>query len=64
VEIDGTRVGRTPLGDLGVSPGRHAIGFASQLLGERLETTVILAAEGSARVHADFTSANPQVYVR
>jgi len=64
VEIDAVRVGRTPLLELGVSPGNHAITFVNQLLGERLEANVTLGARGAARVHADFTSASPQVYVR
>jgi tRNA A-37 threonylcarbamoyl transferase component Bud32 len=64
VEVDAVRVGRTPLRQLGVSPGRHAITFVDQLLGERLSASITIAARGSARVHADFTSANPQVYVR
>jgi serine/threonine protein kinase len=64
VEVDAVRVGRTPLSSLGVRPGHHSIRFVNQLLGERLEASVTLGARGSARVHADFTSANPQVYVR
>jgi len=64
VEVDATRVGRTPLAALPVTPGRHAIRFENPLLGERLEATVTLGPEGSVRVHADFTSATPQVYVR
>jgi hypothetical protein len=64
VEIDATRVGRTPLSALPVRPGRHAIRFENPLLGERLEAVVDLAPRGSARVHADFSSASPQVYVR
>jgi hypothetical protein len=64
VEIDATRVGRTPLSGLHVSPGRHAIRFENPLLGERLEAQVTLEPRGSARVHADFSSASPQVHVR
>jgi serine/threonine-protein kinase len=64
VEIDATRVGRTPLSALPVSPGRHTIRFDNPLLGERLEAQVNLEPRGSARVHADFSSASPQVYVR
>jgi len=64
VEVDAVRVGRTPVSSFGISPGRHTIRFVDQLLGERLEANVTLTARGSARVHADFTSANPQVYVR
>lgn len=64
VEIDATRVGRTPLSALPVTPGRHAIRFENPLLGERLEAQVIVEPRGSARVHADFSSASPQVYVR
>jgi eukaryotic-like serine/threonine-protein kinase len=64
VEIDALRVGRTPLSALPLSPGRHAIRFENPLLGERLDAVVTLEPRGTARVHADFTSASPQVYVR
>jgi len=64
VEVDTVRVGRTPLPRHAVSPGRHAITFVNQLLGERLEATVSVDASHPARVHADFSSANPRVYVR
>lgn len=64
VEVDGVRVGRTPLGAHAVSPGRHSVAFVNQLLGERLEATVQVEAARAARVHADFSSANPRVYVR
>ncbi len=64
VEIDEARVGRTPLMSHGASPGRHTVAFVNQLLGERIEATVTLDATELTRVHADFTSANPRVFVR
>lgn len=64
VEVDAVRVGRTPLSSHSVGPGRHTIAFVSQLLGERLEASVTLDARQVARVHADFTSAHPRLYVR
>jgi hypothetical protein len=64
VEVDAVRVGRTPLTNHAVSPGRHTITFVNQLLDERLEATVSVDAAHAARVHADFSSANPRVYVR
>ncbi|HTV23487.1 MAG TPA: hypothetical protein VMG12_32580, partial [Polyangiaceae bacterium] len=64
VEVDAVRVGRTPLDNHGVSPGRHTITFVNQMLGERLDATVRVDAQHPARVHADFSSANPRVYVR
>jgi serine/threonine protein kinase len=64
VEVDAVRVGRTPLTDHAVSPGRHTITFVNQLLDERLQATVSVDAAQAARVHADFSSANPRVYVR
>lgn len=64
VEIDAARVGRTPLASHGASPGLHTIAFINELLGERIQTTVTLDPSHLTRVHADFTSANPRVYVR
>jgi eukaryotic-like serine/threonine-protein kinase len=64
VEIDANRVGHTPLMNHGSAPGRHTITFVNQLLGERLEARVTLDPRTLTRVHADFTSANPRVYVR
>ena len=64
VEIDASRVGRTPLTSHGASPGLHTIAFVNELLGERIQTTVTLDPSHLTRVHADFTSANPRVYVR
>ena len=64
VEVDGTRVGRTPLNNVATTPGRHQIRFVNQLLGEKLETSITLDETRVPRVHADFTSASPQVYVR
>jgi hypothetical protein len=62
--VDAVRVGRTPLASHAVSPGRHSVTFVNQLLGERLEASVDVDAAHPARVHADFSSANPRVYVR
>jgi hypothetical protein len=64
VEVDATRVGRTPLMNHASSPGRHTLTFVNPLLGERLEATVTVAPTSFTRVHADFTSANPRVIVR
>jgi hypothetical protein len=64
VELDAARIGRTPLMNHGTSAGRHTVTFINQLLGEKLQTTVTLSPAGVTRVHADFTSANPRVYVR
>lgn len=64
VEVDAVRVGRTPLSNHAVSPGRHTVTFVNQLLDERLEATVSVDDAHPARVHADFSSANPRVYVR
>jgi eukaryotic-like serine/threonine-protein kinase len=64
VEVDATRVGRTPLMNHGATPGRHTLTFINPLLGERLEATVTVAPTSLTRVHADFTSANPRVIVR
>jgi serine/threonine protein kinase len=64
VEVDASRVGHTPLMSHGSGPGRHTITFVSQLLGEKLEATVTLAPSTLTRIHADFTSANPRVFVR
>jgi serine/threonine-protein kinase len=64
VEVDGTRVGRTPLNGFTTTPGRHQLRFINQLLGEKLETSITLDDKRVPRVHADFTSASPQVYVR
>jgi eukaryotic-like serine/threonine-protein kinase len=58
VELDGVRVGRTPLRQLDLSPGRHRLSFVSQLLGEKLDTTVTVAPSAKLSVHADFTSAS------
>jgi hypothetical protein len=64
VEVDAARVGRTPLMSHGTSPGRHTVAFINQLLGERIEAIVTLEPSQLTAVHADFTSANPRVYVR
>jgi eukaryotic-like serine/threonine-protein kinase len=64
VEVDASRIGHTPLMGHGSSPGRHTITFVSQLLGEKLETTVTLEPDAFTHIHADFTSANPRVIVR
>jgi eukaryotic-like serine/threonine-protein kinase len=64
VEVDGVRVGRTPLRQLSLSAGRHRLAFVSPLLGERLDASVSAAPNTTLSVHADFTSASPRVYVR
>jgi hypothetical protein len=62
--VDGTAQGRTPLRALSLTPGVHSFVFVSELLGERLESRLQLGAGTAPRVHADFTSATPQVYLR
>jgi hypothetical protein len=64
VEVDATRVGRTPLMNHASTPGRHTLTFVNLLLDERLEATITVAPTSTTRVHADFTSANPRVIVR
>jgi hypothetical protein len=64
VRVDSTLVGRTPVLDFAVAPGRHDFVFESDQLGERLEAKLNLEASGHRRVHADFTSATPRVYLR
>ena len=64
VHVDAALVGRTPLTNLTLSPGRHEFVFSSELLGEKLEAQLTIDAATSHRVHADFTSATPQVYLR
>lgn len=64
VQVDGALVGRTPLSGLKLSPGVHDFVFVSELLGEKLQSKLNLAASDRQRVHADFTSATPQVYLR
>jgi eukaryotic-like serine/threonine-protein kinase len=64
VKVDGASVGRTPLLGLSLPPGRHVLSFSNESLGEKLETRIELDADEHQRVHADFTSATPQLYVR
>jgi serine/threonine protein kinase len=64
VQVDGVVVGRTPLSSLSLSPGVHAFVFVSELLGEKLEAKLNVDASERRRIHADFTSATPQVYLR
>jgi hypothetical protein len=64
VEVDAATVGRTPLLNFALAPGRHEIVFVNEMLGEKLRTRLTLASAEVQRVHADFTSATPQVYVR
>jgi tRNA A-37 threonylcarbamoyl transferase component Bud32 len=64
VSLDGVRIGRTPLHHFALTPGRHQLSFVSQLLGEKLDATISADPRAPVSVHADFTSATPQVYVR
>jgi len=64
VQVDGVAVGRTPLSSLSLSPGVHAFSFVSELLGEKLEAKLSVDGSERRRIHADFTSATPQVYLR
>lgn len=64
VKVGATVVGRTPLLGFSLPPGRHVLSFSNESLGEKLETRIELDADELRRVHADFTSATPQLYVR
>jgi hypothetical protein len=64
VTVDGAAQGRTPLRALNLTPGAHSFVFVNELLGEKLESRLQLGAAGTQRIHADFTSATPQVYQR
>jgi serine/threonine-protein kinase len=65
VLVDGVAAGRTPLSLSSLTPGPHSFVFTSELLGEKLETKLNLRdGGGRQRIHADFTSATPQVYLR
>ncbi|MEY2931002.1 MAG: hypothetical protein RL033_1751 [Pseudomonadota bacterium] len=64
VTVDGAAQGRTPLRALSLTPGAHSFVFVNELLGEKLESKLQLGAGGPLRIHADFTSATPQVYLR
>jgi eukaryotic-like serine/threonine-protein kinase len=64
VQVDGAAAGRTPLSGLALSPGEHSFVFVNQLLGEKLEARLKLEGAQGQRIHADFTSATPQVYLR
>jgi hypothetical protein len=64
VQVDGAALGRTPLSHLKLSPGVHDFVFVSELLGEKLESKLNLEASERQRIHADFTSATPQVHLR
>src|SRR5690606_9968225 len=64
VRIDRRSLGVTPLLGVPVEPGSHRVVFVSAALGERLETTIHLDPAGAQSLHADFTSATPQVYLR
>jgi hypothetical protein len=64
VTVDGAAQGRTPLRALSLTPGAHSFVFVNELLGEKLESKLQLGAGSPLRIHADFTSATPQVYLR
>lgn len=64
VSVDAAEIGRTPIQGLALPLGRHEVVFVNESLGERLETHVSLDGAEPRRVHADFTSATPRVYVR
>jgi hypothetical protein len=64
VTVDGAPQGRTPLRALSLTPGAHSFVFVNELLGEKLESKLQLGAGSPLRIHADFTSATPQVYLR
>jgi hypothetical protein len=64
VLVDGVAAGRTPLSISSLTPGQHSFVFTSELLGEKLEAKLSVRDGDRRRVHADFTSAAPQVYLR
>jgi serine/threonine-protein kinase len=64
VQVDGVAAGRTPLSLSSLTPGQHSFVFTSELLGEKLEAKLSLRDGDRQRIHADFTSATPQVYLR
>jgi serine/threonine protein kinase len=64
VKLDGSVLGRTPLLHVPLRAGRHRVSFTSVALGEQLETSVELEPSQPRSVHADFTSATPQLYLR
>jgi hypothetical protein len=64
VLVDGVAAGRTPLSLSSLTPGPHSLVFTSELLGEKLEAKLSVRDGERQRIHADFTSATPQVYLR
>ena len=64
VLVDGVAAGRTPLALSSLTPGQHSFVFTNELLGEKLEAKLSLRDGDRQRIHADFTSATPQVYLR
>jgi len=64
VKLDGAALGRTPLVNVPLRAGRHRVLFTSVALGEQLETSIELDLSKPRSVHADFTSATPQLYLR
>jgi hypothetical protein len=64
VKLDGAALGRTPLMNVPLRSGRHRVLFSSVELGEQLETSIELDPTKPRSVHADFTSATPQLYLR
>lgn len=64
VKLDGAVLGRTPLVNVPLRAGRHRVLFTSVALGEQLETSLELDPAQPRSVHADFTSATPQLYLR
>lgn len=55
VSIDGTAIGETPLGNVAVSAGEHAVVFSHPQLGERRVDTVVRTGE-HVRLNADLTA--------
>lgn len=64
VKMDAAVLGHTPLLNLALPAGQHEFVFVNDLLAERLQASISLVSSERQRVHADFTSATPQVYVR
>jgi len=64
VLIAGKPRGRTPVRDLPLPVGSYRVEFVSDLMDERLGTSIELAAGVHRQLHADFTAATPRLVPR
>ena len=62
VHVDSRAVGQTPIVDLRLTRGSHEFVFFNAALDEKLATRATVLP--GRRLHADFTSATPQIHVR